>query len=104
LPLLVFTHNLGQKTNFEIQLEMQGIKSKRILSSNYLLLLLELCRSGKGIGIFGDNELINHSGLKALKVPFNQDKVEDKLFLLWSKTSENTQSVKTVIKILDQLD
>jgi DNA-binding transcriptional LysR family regulator len=89
LPLLICNAEPSQRSFAEQALIEAELTPSSVVTSDYPSALLELCESGLGIGVFSEAE-----GLKSLRVPKDAPKLQDNLYVLWSKDAENTASVR----------
>lgn len=102
LPLLICSAEPNSRTVIERLLEETDLAPSSVVSSDYPSLLLELCEKGRGIGIFGEESLapVNRSILRSFRVSKGAPRLRDKLYVLWSKDSENAEVVYRLKEIL----
>jgi LysR family transcriptional activator of nhaA len=102
MPILICKSELGIRSPIEDVLEEIDLAPRAIISSDYPSLILELCQNGKGIGIFGEDTIESQhgNGLKVLRNPRGAPKLKEKLFALWPKGGENSESVRQLKTIL----
>lgn len=104
LPLLVCTTESGGRTVLERLLEETDHSPTSVISSDYPSLLFELCKKGRGIGVFGEDAVasVNQPLLKTLRIPQNAPRLKDKLYVHWSRDSENTEVIKHLKTLLPE--
>ncbi|MEW6054976.1 MAG: LysR family transcriptional regulator [Bdellovibrionota bacterium] len=96
MPLLICNPEPNSRTFSEQALIDADLAPNSVITSDYPSSLTELCERGLGIGVFSE-EVFSRSEskrLKALDTPRGAPKLQDHLYVLWSKEAENTEAVR----------
>lgn len=94
LPILICNAEPAQRSFAEQALIEADLIPSSVVTSDYPSALLDLCQEGLGIGVFSEAE-----GLKSLRVPKDAPKLQDNLYILWSKDVENSPAVRLLKEI-----
>ena len=98
LPILICNAEPAQRSFAEQALIEADLTPSSVVTSDYPSALFDLCEMGLGIGVFSEAD-----GLKSLRVPKDAPKLQDNLYLLWSKEAENTAAVR-LLKTIASLE
>jgi DNA-binding transcriptional LysR family regulator len=102
LPLLICNSQMGARTALEKFLEEAGLSPKSVITSDFPSLLIELCRTGRGIGVFGEAIAdFLPSTIKSLVAPKGTPRLVDKLHLFWSRDGENSLAIQHLKRLLE---
>ncbi|MBC7693174.1 MAG: LysR family transcriptional regulator [Methylotenera sp.] len=91
LPLLICNAEPAHRSFAEQALIEADLTPSSVVTSDYPSALLSLCERGLGVGVFSEAE-----GLKSLRIPKDAPKLQDNLYVLWSREAENTAAVKQI--------
>jgi LysR family transcriptional activator of nhaA len=101
IPILICKSDLRVRGSLEEFLDELDIVPNGVISSDYPSLIVDLCRQGKGIGVFAEASMeIQSSDLSEIKAPKGAPRLNEKLFALWPKGGENSESVRYLKAIL----
>lgn len=100
IPLLVCRSEAGDH-EIENALHEIGIFPQSVVAAEYFYVLLDLCKSGLGIGAFSEEAIKRHniSSIQSLKTPRNAPTFETNLYLLWPKGGENTEAITQLLQL-----
>jgi len=102
LPLLLCSVEGGRREDLLKALAGEGMSPVSIVSSDYPGLARDLCQRGQGIGIFAFD--LEHDfareGLRLLRSPRRLAKLQEDLFAIWPKGTENSAPIQRLLSLL----
>lgn len=106
LPLLICRSEASTEAFVEQALRKVGITPASVISSDFPSVLIDLCRSGQGVGVFVEDSLpdLNSNKIRKLRHPKDAPRIESSLYAIWPVAAENTAAIarlKSVLKIDD---
>lgn len=104
LPLLVCNANPGVRSLAEQILQDTNIETSATISADYPSMLIDLCKSGLGIAVFSQDAVEGETSLSQLSLPRGAIKLPHRLYVLWSRDSENSEAVKRLQERLKEFD
>lgn len=104
LPLLICNAEPAHRSFAEQSLIDADLTPMAVVTSDYPSSLLDLCRQGLGIGVFSEGPIhgVGLQELTSMRVPHDAPKLQDNLYVVWSKEAENTAAVRHLKAILKE--
>jgi DNA-binding transcriptional LysR family regulator len=104
LPLLVCRSEGSTEALIEHALQEIDILPSSVISSDFPSVLVDLCRTGVGVGAFCEEPIskLNTQSIRSLRNPKDAPKIETKLFVIWAAAAENTIAISHLKKIIDE--
>lgn len=104
LPLLVCRSEASTEAFVEQALRKVGIVPSSVVSSDFPSVLIDLCLSGLGVGVFVEDSLpdLRSSKVRRLRHPKDAPQIDSSLYAIWATAAENTAAIsrlKSVLKI-----
>jgi LysR family transcriptional activator of nhaA len=102
IPLLICQSEASTDAFLEKALDDVDIHPCSVIRAEYPSILLDLCRSGLGVGAFceGTMDLEERDTMRSLQRPKDTPKIESHTYLLWARDGENTEAISHIRQLI----